>query len=251
MRPARLAPTRVYRFYRGGALIARLRGHVEEDGEFPEDWVGSVTRASNPGRLDSDEGLSHLADGRRPRYAIEEDPQAWLGAGHVERFGTTTGVLVKLLDAAERLPVHAHPDRRFARERLGSQFGKTEAWIVLATREPTADLWVGLRADVEPSRYRKRIERQDVEHLLGSLNRLQVSAGDVVYLPGGVPHAIGAGVFMAELQEPTDYSIVCEWTGFRSTPTIHISISAGTGPRRSRPPRAPADSGAAGRGARR
>ena len=51
------------------------------------------------------------------------------------RFGTSTGLLVKLLDAAERLPVHAHPDRAFAREAFDSPFGKTEAWIVLDTRE--------------------------------------------------------------------------------------------------------------------
>jgi mannose-6-phosphate isomerase len=225
LQPVRLAPTRVYRFYRGGSLIGRLRGEAEEDGEFPEDWVGSVTHASNPGRDDREEGLSRLVDGRLLRDAVNGEPEAWLGSDHVARFGTSTGLLVKLLDAAERLPVHAHPDRTFAAERFGSPFGKTEAWIVLATREPSADLWVGLREDVERERYRVWIDEQDVGALLGSLNRLAVSAGDVVYLPAGVPHAIGAGVFMAELQEPTDFSIVCEWTGFPIRPEdAHLGI---------------------------
>ncbi|MBD0329580.1 MAG: class I mannose-6-phosphate isomerase [Thermoleophilia bacterium] len=225
MRPLRLQPARVYRFYRGGTLIARLRGHDEPDGEFPEDWLGSVVPASNPGRDDAEEGLSRLADGRLLRDAIAADPDAWLGGEHVERFGTSTGLLVKLLDAAERLPVHAHPGRAFARTRFGSPFGKTEAWIVLATRGPEAGVWVGLREEVARERYHQWIERQDTDALLGSLNRLPVSTGDVVYVPAGVPHAIGAGVFMAELQEPTDYLILCEWEGFPIRPEdAHLGI---------------------------
>ena len=56
MRAERLLPTRVYRFYSGGALIGRMRGEHEADDVFPEDWVGSVTPANNPGRDDPDEG---------------------------------------------------------------------------------------------------------------------------------------------------------------------------------------------------
>src|SRR6185437_1717490 len=92
MKPARVLPTRVYRFYRGGALIDRLRGEPEKDNEFPEDWIGSVVAASNPGRDESPAGLSRLEDGRLLRDAIEADRVAW----------GTPNVLVKLLDPAER-----------------------------------------------------------------------------------------------------------------------------------------------------
>ena len=205
----------MYRFYRGGALLGRLRDERAEDGPFPEDWVASVTPASNPGRrVDPEEGLTRLADGRLLRDAIESGPAYWLGPDHVRRFGATTGLLVKLLDSAERLPVHAHPDRAFAREQLASEFGKTEAWFVIATREETAAVWVGLLEGVDAPTYRGWIERQEIGSLLGSLNRLTVRVGDVVYVPAGVPHAIGAGVLIAELQEPTDFSILCEWRGF-------------------------------------
>ena len=221
----RLRPTRVYRFYRGGALIGRLRGEPEEDGSFPEDWIGSVTEASNPGRDEPAEGLSRLADGRLLRDVVEAEPERWLSAEHMRRFGTATGLLVKLLDSAERLPVHAHPSRPFAREHLASPFGKTEAWIVVATRGESADVWVGLGEPVEPERYREWIEHQDVHALLGSLNRLTVRAGDVVYVPAGVPHAIGPGVLIAELQEPTDFSLVCEWHGFPIRPEdAHLGL---------------------------
>lgn len=218
MRAEPLLPTRVYRFYRGGALIGRLRGEPEEDGSYPEDWIGSLTLARNPGRDDPEEGLSRFADGRLLRDAVEADPVAWLGEEHMARFGTSTGLLVKLLDSAERLPVHAHPDRDFAVRALDSPFGKTEAWIVLDTRESEAEVWVGLNEPVEPERYLQWVEAQDVDRLLHSMNRISVRPGDVVYVPAGVPHALGAGVLIAELQEPTDFSFLCEWRGFPVRP---------------------------------
>jgi len=232
MRAERLLPTRVYRFYRGGASIGRLRGEPEEDGSFPEDWIGSVTLAGNPGRDDPEEGLSRLAGGRLLRDAVEAEPVAWLGEEHVARFGTSTGLLVKLLDAAERLPVHAHPDRAFAREAFDSPFGKTEAWIVLDTRSAEAEVWVGLREPVEPERYLEWIEEQDVDRLLHSLNRIPVRPGDVVFVPAGVPHALGAGVLIAELQEPTDFSLLCEWRGFPIRPEdSHLGLGWDVGVR--------------------
>ena len=198
--------------------MGRLRGEPEEDGFRPEDWLGSMTPARNPGGTDPDEGLSRLADGRLLRDVVEADPIGWLGEAHVARFGASTGILVKLLDAAERLPVHAHPDRAFAQKAFGSPFGKTEAWIVLGTRGDESEVWVGLREPVEAERYLGWIAAQDVDRLLGSLNRISVRAGDVVYVPAGVPHAIGAGVLIAELQEPTDFSFLCEWEGFPIRP---------------------------------
>jgi len=213
-----LLPTRVHRFYRGGALLGALRGTPEEDGFFPEDWLGSVTPAGNRDRTDQEEGLSRLADGRLLRAAVEADPSAWLGPEHVAAFGTSTGLLVKLLDAAERLPVHAHPNRAFAARALGSPFGKTEAWLVLETREEHAEVWVGLADDLDEKTFRGYIERQEREALLGCLNRVRVRPGDLLFVPGGVPHAIGAGVLLVELQEPTDFSIVCEWDGYPISP---------------------------------
>jgi mannose-6-phosphate isomerase len=211
VQPRRLAPTRVYRFYRGGLLIDRMRGETGADTDFPEDWVGSVTRASNPGRDEPLAGLSQLDDGSLLRDAIAADPGGWLGPDAARG---STGVLVKLLDAAERLPVHFHPDRAFAGEHFGSAFGKTEAWIVLATHEEQSEVWIGMRERVDRETYRGWIDRQDRERLLDSLHRVPVRPGDVIFVPAGTPHAIGAGALIAELQEPTDFSIVCEWEGY-------------------------------------
>jgi mannose-6-phosphate isomerase len=229
--PLLLGPNRVRRAYRGGALLDRFRGVPDPvDGFLPEDWVGSVTPASGPGGPDGPAGLSVVDDGwgetTTLREMVRREPASLLGPAHLAAFGVTTGVLVKLLDPAERLHVHAHPDRAFARAHLGSPFGKTEAWIVLGVREGVApEVRLGLREAVSPERYRDWIERQEVEALLDSLHRLPVRPGDVVFVPAGTPHAIGAGLFIVELQEPTDFSIVAEWRGFPRDPaTCHLGL---------------------------
>jgi mannose-6-phosphate isomerase len=211
----RVRPTRVYRFYRGGALIDRLRGEPEQDGDRPEDWIASVVAANNPGRLEPEAGLTRLERGSLLRDAIATRPAHW----------GTPNVLVKLLDPVERLPVHAHPDREFARVHLGSDYGKTEAWQIVATRDGTSEVWLGLSESVEPERYRAWIEEQDTAALLGSLNHMVVGPGDVVFVPAGVPHAIGGGALILELQEPTDFSILCEWKGYPVDPAdAHLGL---------------------------
>ena len=201
---ARVRPTRVYRFYRGGALIDRLRGEPEQDGDRPEDWIASVVAANNPGRFEPEPGLTRVEGGALLRDVIRERPAHW----------GTPNVLVKLLDPVERLPVHAHPDRGFARAHLGSDYGKTEAWLIVATREGEAEVWLGLQKDTAPAQYRRWIEEQNTDALLSSLHHLVVRPGDVVYVPAGVPHAIGGGALIVELREPTDFSILCEWQGY-------------------------------------
>jgi mannose-6-phosphate isomerase len=157
--PWPLEPNRVSRFYRGGALLETFRGSPPAeaaDGDRPEDWVGSTVRAwTPPGASESEEGLSRLTTGDGGptlRSLLDADPAAVAGPALVERAGVTSGVLVKLLDAAIRLPVHAHPTRAFARRHLDSFFGKAEAWMVLATREIAGleppNVRLGFRRDV-------------------------------------------------------------------------------------------------------
>lgn len=145
------------------------------------------------------------------------------------RFGPTTGVLVKLLDSAMRLPIHCHPSREFARATLGSPFGKAEAWIVIGTRAvPGAEppnVRIGFRDEMPRDVLRDLIDRQDAAALLDTLVKVPVEPGDVIFVPPGVPHAIGAGVFLAEVQEPTDFSVVAEWADYPIDPAdAHLRI---------------------------
>lgn len=207
--PLALPPNQPPRFYRGGAAIASLRGLPQSEEWGPEDWVGSTTTLF--GQAES--GLSHLLDGRRLRDAIAADPEGFLGAEHAEHFGADPAMLVKLLDAAERLPVHCHPGRDFARSHLDCPYGKTEAWIVVATTGPDPVVYLGFAETAAESTVARWVDDQDPA-LLSTLNAISVSPGDAILVPAGVPHAIGAGVFVTELQEPTDLSVMLEWEGF-------------------------------------
>ena len=217
--PFLLARNRVYRFYRGGALLDQLQGKPSgEDGHFPEDWVGSTTVTRIAGRP-PDEGLGRvpLPDGSAValKSLIEKYPEAMLGAAHVAWHGPELGVLCKLLDAAMRLPIQCHPDRSFARQHLRSEFGKTESWLILATRtiggEPPCILF-GFREGVTEEAFRRMVQAQDIPAQVAALNRLEVKPGQVYLVSAGTPHAIGSGVFMVEVQEPTDFVVNTEYT---------------------------------------
>jgi mannose-6-phosphate isomerase len=209
VKPLVLPPNQFHRFYRGGARIDALRGAPAGEDGRPEDWVGSTATSFG----EESEGLSRLDDGRVLRDAVRADPEGFLGPAHAERWGAEPALLVKLLDAGERLPVHFHPGRAFARERLGLPFGKTEAWIILEA-EPGAEVHVGMREPVDPATVQGWLERQDPDEMLAAMNRVPVRAGDTVLVPAGTLHAIGAGILLLELQEPTDLSVLLEWQRF-------------------------------------
>lgn len=207
MNPIRLSSNRPpERFYRGGARLDAFRGETGAAEREPEDWVGSTTTIRGEETL----GLSTLPDGRVLRDAVEADPVAWLGAEHVERWGADIRLLVKILDAGQRLPVHAHPHDDFAATHLGRAHGKAEAWYILEG----GPVHIGLRDDVDPALLAELVARQDVDALLGLLHEIPVAPGDVVWVPAGELHAIGAGVLLLELQQPEDLSILLEWEGF-------------------------------------
>jgi mannose-6-phosphate isomerase len=194
------------RFYRGGRKIRDFRGEPPASDREPEDWVASTTTLFGEKSL----GLTVLPDGRSLKTAIEERPQAWLGHRHVERFGPDPRLLVKLLDAGQRLPVHAHPHSSFATEHLGRAHGKAEAWFIV----DGGQVHVGLKQDVTVDDLKSLVLSQDVDTMLSLLHRVDVHPGDIVYVPPGVLHAIGEGVFLLELQEPEDLSILLEWRDF-------------------------------------
>ena len=222
VRPLRLDYHPVHRFYQGGKLIEQFRGLPEpRDHDRPEDWVGSCTLAANPDRQGRPQGLSTVevdGVGAAPLVElVERFPEPMLGTRFVARWGVTPGVLVKLLGAPGRLPVHAHPSRAFAERHLGSRFGKTEAWIVLETHatdgEP-AHVKLGFQPHVTRDWFRGAVERQDATELTGALHHLEVRPGDVYLVGAGMPHLIGPGILIAETQEPTDFGVLAEWRRF-------------------------------------
>lgn len=197
--------------YRGGAGIARFR-RIEQTSEYvPEDFVGSITEVHGGGGV----GLTVLEDGRLLRDAIAADPVGFLGEDHAGAHGADTLLLVKLLDTAERLFVHFHPDDASARAVLREPHGKTEAWAVLDVADGVDGYAaVGFTREVSVVETRRWFDGQDVPDMLGTMHRVPLRAGSTLLVPGGVPHAIGPGITLVELQQPIDLSILLEHRGF-------------------------------------
>lgn len=218
MEPLSLTANQPPQFYQGGAQIEAFRGGGPLPGQSrsgarpafgPEDWVGSTVSIYG-----STNGPTRLADGQLLHDAITADAAAFFGPDHLARFGADPALLVKLLDAGERLPVHCHPDRSFAATHLDCPFGKTEAWVMVGTPGLDPHVYLGFNRDVEPSELETWFANQNSTEILSAMNRVPVSTGDAIFVPAGTPHAISAGVFIAELQEPTDFSVVLEWRDF-------------------------------------
>ena len=216
--PMLLSGTRVWRTYTGGRMIDEFMGNDDpSDGHFPEEWIASVVQAFNPGREQIVEGLNRLQFGDETgptlKECIENDPVAWLGQKHVAEFKNTTGFLIKFIDSSERLTIQVHPTKQKAKELFNSLFGKTEVWYILGGRsidgvEPC--VYHGFKSNVSRDRFKRLFDVQDISGMLDCLNKVPVNPGQVILMPGGLPHAIGAGCFLLELQEPTDYTIRVE-----------------------------------------
>lgn len=211
MIPVLLPPNPVQHFYRGGDRIAALRGIVPTTDRQPEEWLGATVSRFG----DTAVGLALTEDGALLRDLVAADPVAWVGQQQ-GRDAADVGILVKLLDARQRLPVHVHPGREFAARHLDCPYGKTEAWYVLDT-EPGCAVHVGWNAPIDRDELDRRRDAQDSEWMLAHMNRVPVREGMGVLVPAGTAHAIDGGIFVAEVQEPTDFSILLEWSVTTST----------------------------------
>ena len=206
MQPIVMPPNIIDHFYLGGERIAELRGVDMPSPRRPEEWLAATTfRAGEPGV-----GPSRTPTGELLRELIAADPVGWVGSA--DGPSGDNGILVKLLDPAQRLPVHVHPDRTFALRHLNCPYGKTEAWYVLATSGEQPSVWLGFNQDVDPAELSRRVDAQDSDWMLSRMHRVDVRPGDGILVPAGTAHAIGEGVFVAEVQEPSDFSILLEWS---------------------------------------
>ena len=200
----KLKENRVRRSYLGGARIDKFYGKENcENGYCPEDWIGSVVEANNPGDVIVGEGLGVTDTGEFVKDVLSEKGKM--------------PFLVKLLDSAERLVIQAHPTVDFAKKAFNSEFGKTECWYFIDCDED-ACVYIGFKPGITREKWELLFHAQDSEGMLELLHKINVKKGDVVFVDGGVPHAIGGGSLILELQEPTDL-MVC---GEKVTPSGRV-----------------------------
>mgnify|MGYP001115138193 FL=1 len=130
---------------------------------------------------------------------IARDGARLLGKKNSERFGDEFPLLVKFIDARQDLSIQVHPDDKLAWERHRSK-GKTEMWYVVAADEG-AHLRSGFAKEVTPAQYEASVADDTITGLLADY---AVRPGNVFFLPAGRVHSIGAGSFIAEIQQTSD-----------------------------------------------
>ena len=122
------------------------------------------------------------------------------------------GVLIKLLDAGVRLHLQAHPSADWVKQKFGGNAGKTECWYILSTRGEDPYVYLGFQHPPTQDEWARMVGEQDLEGMRACFEKVPVKPGDCLMVPSGTPHAIGDGIFMIELQEPTDWVVRCEFS---------------------------------------
>lgn len=188
----------------GGRALERTLGLTLPAGELVGETWELFDRADGSSRLrGSDRTLADL---------MRDDATALLGAGVAPGFGGRFPLLVKYIDAADRLSVQVHPGE--AQAHAVGDGAKTEAWVVLDAG-PKARIVCGLRPGVTPEAFARVAATPAVEDLLHAFTP---NPGDVVYVPHGTVHAIGPDVVVLEIQQNSDITYrLYDWGRPRDT----------------------------------
>jgi mannose-6-phosphate isomerase len=199
----------------GGRRLASWRSLP--DGPVGESWE----------LADHERAMSVVADGplagRTLRDLTVEAGEDLVGRGFR---GRPFPLLVKLIDAADRLSVQVHPDDQMARQRGLGDNGKTECWVILAEG---GSLYQGLRPGIDRAGFERALaERQ----LADVLNCYEGAVGDAFFIEARTVHALGAGSFVYEVQQTSDVTFrVYDWdrVGLDGRPRpLHVAESLAT-----------------------
>lgn len=177
----------------GGDAIGPFKGITTDQKNIGESWEISGVKGN----------ISVIENGDWEGKSLDEliqlAPGDILGEKVLKKTGTTFPLLIKFIDARDDLSIQVHPDDALARQRHDS-FGKTEMWYVIDAT-PEAFLYSGFKKAINPDMYIKSVAENT---FTDTLQRYNVQKGDVFFLPAGRVHAIGAGCFIAEIQQTSD-----------------------------------------------
>jgi len=138
-------------------------------------------------------------DGSSLNTLVKEMKAELVGEANYQRFGDEFPLLIKFIDAHQDLSIQVHPSDEIA-HRQGKPRGKTEMWYVMDSA-PEAKLYNGLKMQITPEEYKKRVEEDTI---CDALAQYPVKEGDCFFIPAGRIHAIGAGCYLAEIQQTSD-----------------------------------------------
>ena len=177
----------------GGEEISRFKQLPEVHPGIGESWeisqVGERVSVVSEGE-DKGKTITEL---------IKRDGANLLGKHVAARYADKFPLLIKFIDAHDNLSIQVHPNDELAMARHNS-FGKTEMWYVIDAK-PGAGLYSGFSKQITPAEYVERIKKNTITDVL---QEYEIHPGDVFFLPAGRVHSIGAGSFIAEIQQTSD-----------------------------------------------
>jgi len=198
--PLRFAPLPKVRVWGGDALKCRAPSP-------PADPVGESWELADHGADTTIVDAGPLA-GTSLHALLEADPAALCGQAIDPASPGVFPLLLKLIDAQQDLSVQVHPDDAYAGRQQAGELGKTEAWYVLQAA-PHGRVYRGVKPGVDRARFAAALQDGTVADLL---HGFPVAAGDVIHMPAGTIHALGAGVQIAEIQQNSDTTYrVFDW----------------------------------------
>lgn len=215
LKPLKLEINRVRRPFLGGKKLSDWQGLKNKTSENkPEEWIASLITANNEDGIE--EGLSYVKniDQRLTlRDIIKSNPDFFLGKKHFNKYGLDLGILIKIIDSYSRLLIQVHPDKKLAKKFFDSNYGKTEAWYIINTRSINREkpyILLGFKPGITRKKWVELFDKQNINEMEECLHKLFVKAGDVFLVKAGIPHAIGPGCLILEIQEPSDYTLRVE-----------------------------------------
>lgn len=168
-----------------------------------ESWqISGVPGNETPVADSTESSTSCVSDGSPARTLndlVREQKDLLVGQANYQRFGDEFPLLVKFIDAHQDLSIQVHPNDEIA-HRQGKPCGKTEMWYVMES-QPTAKLYNGLKMQITPEQYKTMVENDTICDVLAQYN---VHEDDCFFIPAGRIHAIGAGCYLAEIQQTSD-----------------------------------------------
>lgn len=189
----------------GGYQIAPFKGIFTAQPNIGESW--EISGVPGHESVAIDRGLGDDIDmGLTLTQLIDKYKGLLVGNKVYKHFGNKFPLLVKFIDSRQDLSVQVHPNDELAMERHGCA-GKTEMWYVIKS-DVGAKIYSGLRKSITPDDYERLVSADNEENgenpMASVIATHEAHDGDLYFLPAGRLHAIGAGNFLAEIQETSD-----------------------------------------------
>ncbi len=172
----------------GGTRLKNEYGFSSDKEKVAEAWVLSCHK----------DGTNTVSNGEYAGKTLTEVLDIWgeraLGK-EAEKFEYFP-ILIKLIDACDKLSVQVHPDDEYAL-RVEGEYGKTEMWYIVDCN-PGAKLLYGFKNEISKEEFAERIMNNTLDDVVNYVN---VNKGDVFFISAGTLHAIGEGILIAEVQQ--------------------------------------------------